>query len=285
MTEQKTLVFVGAHPDDESFGVGGTLAQYAAAGVKAYYICTTNGEAGEIKPESHKGYATMADLRAAELQQAADILGLEEVIQLGYRDSGMPGWEDNNHPNALMMAPVEEVAHRMVEIFRRLKPEVIATFDPIGGYRHPDHIATHNATVKAFYATNDPKQYPDCGPVFQPQKLYYHVFPHRLIKLAVKIMPLFGRDPHHFGRNGDVDLARLIETEFPVHAVIREKKEAEHKRHLAAACHIGQTGGEPPRRGILGIVNKITGTKDSYMRAYPPVKGRLKEKDLFAGVV
>ena len=64
--------------------------------------------------------------------------------------SGMPGSEDNKHPQALVMAPLEEVTVRLVKIFRELRPGVVATFDPLGGYRHPDHIAVHNATVKAF---------------------------------------------------------------------------------------------------------------------------------------
>ena len=285
MNTDRTLVFIGAHPDDESFGVGGTLAQYAAVGVNVYYICTTRGEAGDIRPELLQGYATLAELRTAELQCAADILGLNEVVHLNYRDSGMPGWRDNNHANALMAAPLEEVAGRIVEALRKLKPQVVVTFDPIGGYRHPDHIATHNAAVEAFYSAGDPSRYPKAGPAFRPQKLYYHVFPHRWIKLAIKLMPLFGRDPHHFGKNRDVDLAALVETEFPVHTVIRIGKEAERRRNRAAACHASQTGGEPPRRGILGVLNRVMGTKDSYMRAEPPVKGRLHEKDLFEGVV
>jgi len=285
MHQGRTLIFIGAHPDDESFGLGGTLAQYAAAGVNAYYFCMTRGEAGDIAPALLGEYATMADLRVAELQCAADVLGLKEVIHIGYRDSGMPGWKDNTHPDALIAAPVEEVAGRLVEVIRRLRPEVVVTFDPIGGYYHPDHIATHKAAVKAFYAAGDPAQYPEAGPAFRPQKLYYHVLPHRFVKLAVKLMPLFGRDPRRFGRNRDVDLARIVETEFPVHAVIRIGKEAERKRDRAAACHASQLGGEPPRRGILGIVNRLMGAKDSYMRAEPPVTGRLREKDLFEGVV
>jgi LmbE family N-acetylglucosaminyl deacetylase len=284
MDKQKVFVFIGAHPDDESFGVGGTLAQYAAAGVNTYYICMTGGEAGDVDAEILRGYETMADLRMAELQCAADALGLKEVIHIGYRDSGMPGWEENNHPDALMNAPLAEAAGRIVKELRRLKPDVVATFDPIGGYRHPDHIATHNAAVRAFYAAGDPTQCPEAGPPFQPKKLYYHVLPHRFVKWAVKLMPLFGRDPHHFGKNRDVDLVELMKTEFPVHAVIRIGKEAERKRNLAAACHASQLGGEPPRRGILGIVNKIMGAKDSYMRAEPPVTGRVKEKDLFEGI-
>ncbi len=281
----RTLVFVGAHPDDESFGVGGTLAQYAAAGVKVYYICGTRGEVGEVAPEMLQGYASIADLRTHELKCAAEILGLADVIYLGYRDSGMAGTKDNKHPNALAAAPLEQVAGRLVEIFRRLKPEVVVTFDPIGGYRHPDHVAMHNATVLAFRAAGDPSRFPEAGPAFQPQKLYFHVFPHTLMKVMVTVMTFFGRDMHHFGKNRDIDLASFVEEDFPVHAVVRLKKSSVLTRERAAACHASQLSEDSPRRGLLGMIMGLFGPRDSFMRAEPPVKGRRREHDLFKGVV
>lgn len=284
MNAPKTLILTGAHPDDETLGIGGTLAQYAAAGYRVYYICGTRGEAGEVAPEFIQGYASIADLRTQELGCAAEVLGLADVIYLGYRDSGMAGTEDNNHPNALMAAPVEEVAGRIVEIFRKLKPEVIITSDPVGGYGHPDHIAIHNATVLAFKTSGDPQKYPDAGPPFQPQKLYFHVFPHRFLKFMVKVMQFFGRDVHHMGRNKDIDLAAFVENEFPVHCVIRLKKRSVETRNRAMACHASQLGGGGSRRGLFGLINRIFGQRDCYTRVKPPVKGRLHERDLFEGV-
>jgi len=285
MATQKTLVMVGAHPDDESFGVGGTLAQYAAVGVKVYYICGTRGEVGEVTPEMMQGFSSIGELRTHELKCAAEALGLSDVIYLGYRDSGMAGTADNKHPQALAAAPLEEVTGRIVAILRKWKPEVVITFDPVGGYHHPDHVAIHQATVKAFYAASDAMQYPEAGPVYQPQKLYFHVFPHRWLKVMLRIWKLLGRDVHHFGRNKDIDFAAMIEDEFPVNAIVRLEKQSLLTRNKAAACHASQLGGGGPRRGgIMGLMNKLLGQKDSYMRAYPPVKGRHKEHDLFAGV-
>ena len=145
MSKQRTLIFFGAHPDDETFGMGATLALYALRGVKVYCVCSTRGEAGTVDPELMKGYATIGDLRWNELKCAAQVLGLADIIYLGYRDSGMRGSEQNKHPDALAMAPIEEVAGRMVKIIRELKPDVVLTHDAGGGYGHPDHIATHNA--------------------------------------------------------------------------------------------------------------------------------------------
>jgi LmbE family N-acetylglucosaminyl deacetylase len=286
MKTPKTLILTGAHPDDESFGVGGTLAQYAAAGYKVYYVCGTRGEVGEVTPEHMQGYTSIADLRSHELECAAKVLGLSDVIYLGYRDSGMAGTPENKHPNALAATPTEQVAGRIVKIFRELKPEVVLTSDPIGGYGHPDHIAIHQATVMAFNASGDPQKYPEAGPAFQPQKLYYHVFPHRFFKFTVKMMQFFGRDTHHMGRNKDIDFASFVENEFPVHCVVRLKKQSVQTRNRAAACHASQLSpGSRRGMGLLGLINRIFGPRDCYMRVEPPVKGRLHESDLFKGVV
>ncbi len=285
MNTPKTLLLTGAHPDDETLGMGGTLAQYAAAGYKVYYVCGTRGEVGEVAPEFMQGYTSIADLRTHELECAAKVLGLTEVIYLGYRDSGMAGSEENKHPNALAAAPTEEVAGRIVEIIRRIKPEVIITSDPLGGYGHPDHIAIHKATVMAFNAAGDPQKYPNTGPSFQPQKLYFHVFPHRFLKFMVKVWSLLGRDVHHMGRNRDIDFASFVENEFPVHCVIKLKKKSVQTQRRAVACHASQTSGGSPRRGLLfRLVNLFSGPRDCYMRMFPPVKGRIHERDLFNGV-
>ncbi|MFC2020301.1 PIG-L deacetylase family protein [Chloroflexota bacterium] len=286
MNKIKTLVFFGAHPDDESFGLGSTLAQYAASGVKVYYVCSTGGEAGTVDPKHLRGDITIKQLRSTELECAAQALGLAGVGDLGYRDSNMRGSEDNKHPDALVMAPIEEVAGRIVKIIREIKPDVVITHDASGGYGHPDHIATHQATVKAFYASGDPAQYPEAGPIFQPGKLYFAVGPRRILKMIVKLMPLLGQDPRHFGRNKDVDLTKVWGVEYPVHAVIRLKKQSVETRNKAVACHSSQTsdGPRPVLFRILQIIERLRGPRDHFMKAYPPPTLRHREKDLFEGI-
>lgn len=279
-----TLLFVGAHPDDETFGVGGTLAKYALAGVSVYYACATRGEAGSVDAALMKGYENIGDLRWAELGCASGILSLAGIYYLGYRDSGMPGAADNHHPGALAAAPVEEVAERIVKIIRDIKPQVVVTFDPIGGYRHPDHIAVHKATVMAFQAAGDPAVYPRAGAPYRPDKLYFQVMSRKLLKLAVKALPLFGQDPRRFGRNKDIDLAALIKVEFPVHAKVQLTKQAVVLQEKARACHISQVGVGRRRLSVLGLVARLAGHKDSFMRAYPPPVNRLLEHDLFDAV-
>jgi LmbE family N-acetylglucosaminyl deacetylase len=205
------------------------------------------------------------------------------VTMLGYRDSGMPGAEANRHPQALVAQPPEAVAARVTAEIRRLRPHVVVTFDPIGGYRHPDHIAIQQATVAAFHAAGDPAQFAGDLSAYAPQKLYFHTFPRGLLKLAVRLMPLFGRDPQRFGSNGDINLAALAEVDFPIHAEI-DFLPVTKARDEAAACHLSQGGGAGGMRGVIGWLMQLFGGRDTFMRAYPTPSPGLRERDLFAGV-
>ena len=285
MEKQRTLIFFGAHPDDETFGLGGVLAQYADAGEKVYYVCATRGEAGTVDNEYLQKHATVADVRMFEMDCAARALGLTEVIFLNYRDSGMTGSPDNHHPGALVMAPLAEVVGRLVAIIRRLKPDVMITHDAGGGYGHPDHIALHNAVVSAFNAAGNPQQYPEAGPAFMPSKLYFSIRPRGAMKFMVKLMPLIGQDPRHFGRNKDIDLTRMMGQDYPVQAVIRLNRRAVEKRNEASACHSSQGGGRPGPALLrfIRFIENIQGPRHFFMRAYPPPDGR-REKDLLEGL-
>ncbi|MEP7356049.1 MAG: PIG-L family deacetylase [Anaerolineales bacterium] len=285
MPEQRCLIFVGAHPDDESFGPGGTLARYATSGANVYYACATRGEVGEASAEHLAGHASTGDMRWSEMVCAAKALGLKDVIHLGYRDSGMPGSPDNKAARALAAAPVDEVTARVVKLLRELRPQVVMTFDPIGGYRHPDHIAIHQATVKAFRAAGDAAQFPEAGAAYQPQKLYYAVFPQFLLKVGARVLPLFGQNPRKFGTNHDIDLVSLTEVEFPVHTVIKLDAQAREAKRTASACHRSQLAGGTSGSGLFGMVIRLTERSDTFMRAVPePKAGEARERDLFAGV-
>jgi LmbE family N-acetylglucosaminyl deacetylase len=277
------LLAVLAHPDDESFGMGGTLALYAWCGAEVHLICATGGEEGEMAPQYLEGYASAAERRAAELACAAQALGLASVTMLGYRDSGMAGSHANHHPQALFAQPQQAVAARVTAEIRRLRPHVVLTFDPIGGYRHPDHIAIQRATAEAFYAAGDPTRFPGALPTYVPQKLYYHTFSRRFLRLAVRLMPLFGRDPRRFGTNGDIDLTALAEVEFPIHAEI-DIWPAARARDAAGACHASQGGGAGMLRGPLGLLFRILGGSETFMRAFPAPAPGPRERDLFANV-
>jgi N-acetyl-1-D-myo-inositol-2-amino-2-deoxy-alpha-D-glucopyranoside deacetylase len=185
--DKKVLLAVLAHPDDETFGTGGTLAYYARQGVEVHLVCATRGEVGDVDPQYMQGFSSVADVRVSELRCAAGILGLTGVHFLDYRDSGMPGSPDNTHPQALAAAPIDEVAAKIIHYFRLLRPQVVITFDLIGGYRHPDHIAIQQATTRAFEKVQaDPTVFPDGLPAFVPQKLYFQTMPRKFFRIAVR---------------------------------------------------------------------------------------------------
>jgi LmbE family N-acetylglucosaminyl deacetylase len=276
----RRLLAVFAHPDDESFGAGGTLALYARRGAEVHLVCATRGEVGEAPP-GLKGFPTVGEMRESELRCAARILGLAGVHFLGYRDSGMPGSPDNAHPQALAAAPTREVARRVVRHVRQLRPQVMITFDPIGGYNHPDHIAAHRAAAEAFRLASDPAEFPGEGDPYSPQKLYFHTFPHGFLRWAALLLPLLGRDPRHFGRNGDIDIAALAGVDFPIHARIDIRPVIAVKQQ-ASACHSSQGGGR--MMGIAQGLSRLIGGAETYMRAYPLPPPAKVERDLFAGV-
>lgn len=281
-SHNKTLLCVLAHPDDETFGMGGTLALYARQDVDVHLICATRGELGDIDPEYKERIRSAACLRTQELRCAAEILGINQLHFLNYRDSGMPGAEANQHPKALAAQPVEQVAEEVAHLIRVIKPEVVITFDPIGGYRHPDHIAIHEATVKAFSLAGETDfSDPEGLPPFQPGKLYYHTISKAFLRAVVWVLRLIGQDSHRFGRNKDIDLVSIAEVEFPTHVKI-DYRPVREVRKAATACHASQ-GGADMDKGFRGLITKLFGGHhDTFMQAYPePREGQKVRRDLF----
>jgi LmbE family N-acetylglucosaminyl deacetylase len=275
---QYRLLVAFAHPDDETFGIGGTIATYVRRGATVHYVCATKGEVGEA-PAGYRGYNSIAEMREAELQCAAQTLGLAGVHFLGYRDSGMAGSAENAHPQALCKAPTTEVAYKIAAHIRRIQPQVVVTFDPIGGYRHPDHIAMHNATVAAFRLAGDANETIEGLPPHSSQKLYYATFSRRWLRLGVTLLRLFGRDPRRFGKNNDVDLVSLADVDFPTHATIAIHTVSGIKLK-AFACHESQSGMPRSLRGLARWFMR----SETFMRAVPSEPPATMEHDLFEGV-
>ena len=184
---------VHAHPDDEASKGAPTLAKYHADGVRTILVCCTGGEEGDLQnptlrepgqpfhgltPEQER--ELVVSMRPAELERSAEIIGFDEVIMLGYRDSGMADSEPNQHPDCFHQADLDEAAGRLVAEIRRTKPQVIITYnDDQAGYPHPDHLRVHEISVLAFDRAGDPSWYPDAGEPYQPLKLYYSTWSRR----------------------------------------------------------------------------------------------------------
>lgn len=282
---EKRILSVLAHPDDESFGMGGTLAKYARGGARVHLICATRGEAGEVDPECLEGYESIADLREAELNCAVKTLGVETLHLLSYRDSGMTGSADNQRSDALINAPLDQVAREIADIIRAFKPQVVLTFDPIGGYRHPDHIFIHQAATLAFQLAGDPSYQSDL-PAFTPSRLYYHTIPRHFIRFNIRLLRLLGKDPTRYGKNQDIDLTQMAGEDFPIHVRISYPSLSAVKME-AARCHASQGGQGLTRRPMRWIAWLLGGRDvDQFMQAFPdPPSGRIKPAtDLFTGL-
>ncbi len=194
--DRLTLMAIFAHPDDESFGTGGTLARYGAdPKVRVVLVCATRGEAGEISDPKLATHERLGEVREYELLCACQNLGVEDVHFLGYRDSGMAGTEENLDPRSLAMADSNEVVGKIVAHIRRERPDVIVTFDEAGGYGHPDHVAIHYHVKAAFAAAADPAMYSEQIEAglkpYQAKKLYFTAIPRRFFRaVAEKVLEL-----------------------------------------------------------------------------------------------
>jgi mycothiol S-conjugate amidase len=176
--DQLRLLAVHAHPDDESSKGAATMAKYVAEGARVLVATCTGGERGSVlnpamdRPEV---WERLPQIRVEEMDRAREILGVEQEF-LGFVDSGLP--EGDPLPplpeGCFALVPLEEAAEPLVRAVREFRPHVITTYDPSGGYPHPDHIKCHDVSFEAFAAAGDPDRYPGTGEPWEPLKLYYN---------------------------------------------------------------------------------------------------------------
>jgi len=143
-----TLVCFHAHPDDESISTGGSMARAVAEGHRVVLVVATNGDHGESPDDLAEG-ETLVDRRRAETAQSATVLGVARLEFLDYADSGMTGWDQNQHPRSFLRAPVDEAAGALATILREEAADVLTTYDWHGNYGHPDHIKVHTVGHRA----------------------------------------------------------------------------------------------------------------------------------------
>jgi N-acetyl-1-D-myo-inositol-2-amino-2-deoxy-alpha-D-glucopyranoside deacetylase len=210
----RRLLLVHAHPDDETIGTGAVMAKYAAEGALVTLVTCTLGEEGEVLvPElahlaSDKEDA-LGQHRIEELATACEALGVKDHRFLGgpgrWRDSGMMGTPQNDHPGCFWQADLEEATRALVEVVREVRPLVVVTYDDNGGYGHPDHIQAHRVTVAAVDAAADPSYAPDLGEPWQVAKLYWTAFPKSVLQAGIDHLKARG-DTNFFGVDSADDL-------------------------------------------------------------------------------
>ncbi len=283
MPEQLCLLTVHAHPDDEASKGAGSVARYHSEGVHTVLVTCTGGEEGDILNPALDTPEVRADLpaiRRAELDRAAEIIGYDEVVLLGYRDSGMLGSDANSNPECFAAAPLDEAVGRLVAIVRRARPQVIVTYDEDhAGYPHPDHVRVHEISVAAFEAAGDPDRYPDAGEPFQPSKLYYSMWSRRrILETHQKFLELGLESPFDdrwFERPSNEE---RITTSVDLNGFADVRAEA-------LRAHATQV--DPESKFWFGLPPEVARTihpYDDYALARSLVDSELPEDDLFAGV-
>jgi len=153
-----TLVCFHAHPDDEAITTGGTIARAADEGHRVVIVMATNGDHGEVPDDLSPG-ETLVDRRRTEMEASARVLGAHRLVWLGYTDSGMTGWDQNDHPGSFLQAPVDEAAERLAAVLRDERADVLTIYDWHGNYGHPDHIQVHHVGRRAAELAGTPSVY------------------------------------------------------------------------------------------------------------------------------
>jgi mycothiol conjugate amidase Mca len=277
------LLAVHAHADDETITMGGTLAHYAAGGVRTANVCCTDGRLATIvDPEmvEEEVRPRLGEVRHAELKAACDILGVGELHWLGYHDSGMEGSETNADPQSFWMTPLDSIVERLVGIIREFRPDVVVTYDAFGAYGHPDHVQAHRATLLAVEAAQHPKVYPEVGKPWRVSKLYYTAFARssvlKIIELARKagVESPFGenRDGQEFGTPDELITARIDCGDF-----------MEVKRR-ALVAHRSQISADFPLMKMPVAMVREHFPHEHYSLALSRVPVNPPEDDLFAGI-
>jgi mycothiol S-conjugate amidase len=281
--DQLCVLSVHAHPDDEASKGAPTIARCRAEGIRTVLVTCTGGEEGEIlnpamdTPEVRE---RLVQVRHDELALAARIIGYEEVVLLGYRDSGMPDSEANARPEAFANAPLDEAAGRLVEVIRREKPQVVVTYgDDQSWYPHPDHLMVHDISVAAFERAGDPTWRPELGPAWEPSKLYYSTWSHqRMLATHQKMGELGVESPYDDDWLDRPSQDHRITTQVPIGPWFDVGLEA----LLAHATQVDP--GSPFWFGLPRDVARTVHPFDDYILATSRVPTSTPEDDLFAGL-
>lgn len=301
----RRLLLVHAHPDDETINSGATMARYAAAGAQVTLVTCTRGEQGEVIPPelAHlEGDAdALAERRVAELANAMEALGIGDHRFLGdgaldvdqrpdpvrYRDSGMAYDSGGNAVapphmavDAFARADLDGVAAHLVRVLREVRPQVVATYEPGGGYGHPDHVQAHRVTMRAVVLAADPG-YGE-GEPWQVAKVYWSVLPEGVVRAALRDLADAGattRDP-------DGPLPSMVVPDDEVTTVVDASEQLGAKA-AALRAHATQVvvgdGTFAVSNGIAQPLRAVECYRLAVGEPRPPADGG-PETDLFAGL-
>ena len=268
------LLCVFAHPDDEAFGTGGMLATCVERGAEVHILCATPGDAGEIADPTLATPETLGEVRRRELAEACEILGARPPEVLDYRDGH------------LAEADPREVEREIVRRIRRLRPDVVLTFDANGGYGHPDHIAIHHRTLAGLEAAADPARLPELGLApHRRARLYVTAYARSLLARMQADMRRYNT-ALDFGDVQTIDDAEVGTEDARITTVV-DVRGVFDRRWAAHRAHRTQVGPENPFYMVPEAVLREWMAFDTFIRAWPPPSdGRpVAESDVLEGLL
>lgn len=306
-----TLMTVHAHPDDETIGTGGVMAKAVRDGRRVVLVTCTRGEMGEIvvpemdTPENHR---RLGELRAAELEAALGELGVTEWENLGYRDSDMMGRVGNLDARAFWQADLDDAARRLTWLVRTHRPHVMTTYNDFGGYGHPDHIRTHDVSIRAFDRAGDAGWYPEqlaaehggTGPAesngglapWAPLKLYEQAIPASVRTAMTERLEALG-EPSFWSEPADATpeqleefRARMARMLVPDEAITTwvDVSEVLDWKWAAIGRHVTQMSPENPFLRFGPDAWREFWTKEAFILREARIPTNPPESDLFAGL-
>jgi LmbE family N-acetylglucosaminyl deacetylase len=240
VTGKRVLAIYG-HPDDEGQATG-TLAAFVAAGNAVTVLCATRGEVGEISDPALSTPETLWYTRELELRAAMAQIGVGDVRFLGFRDSGMAGTPENEDPRSLHQQSATVGVAAVLAVMRDVRPHFVFTWQPDGGYGHPDHIAIHTHTVAAFEACGDASAHPETGAAWAPERLYWGARTMRQFATVRFEMERRGLLAEPMNEDIRARMLAALEAPEPQASVVVDTREFVVARRRAAGMHRSQFG-------------------------------------------
>ncbi|MFD9357634.1 N-acetyl-1-D-myo-inositol-2-amino-2-deoxy-alpha-D-glucopyranoside deacetylase [Streptomyces sp. NPDC060031] len=290
----RRLLLVHAHPDDESINNGVTMAKYAAEGAHVALVTCTLGEEGEVIPPGLAHLAagrddTLGAHRVGELAAAMAELGVTDHRFLGgpgrFRDSGMMGTEQNRRPGAFWSAEVDEAAAYLVEVIRELRPQVLVTYDPDGGYGHPDHIQAHRVAMRAAELAAEPTYRRDLGAPHEIAKIYWNRVPRSVVEEGFERLRGAGAQVPFPGLAKPDDVPGVVADER-ITAEIAADEAVVAAKAAAMRAHATQIAVDGPFFALSNDLAQPLFAREYYelVAGEPGAPAGERERDLFAGV-
>ncbi|MFK0262265.1 N-acetyl-1-D-myo-inositol-2-amino-2-deoxy-alpha-D-glucopyranoside deacetylase [Streptomyces angustmyceticus] len=287
----RRLLLVHAHPDDESINNGVTMARYAAEGARVTLVTCTRGEEGEVIPPELAHLApdrddTLGEYRVGELAAAMAALGVTDHRFLGgpgrYRDSGMMGAPQNERPDAFWQAPLDEAAGHLVAVIREVRPQVLVTYDPDGGYGHPDHIQAHRVAMRGAELAARADFRPELGGAHAIAKIYWNCNPRSVVEEGFARLRAAG---HRFPGIATADDVPGVVPDSEVTASLTGERAHTAAKTAAMRAHYTQIAVDGPFFALSNDLGQPLFGTEHYRLVHgaPGAADGAREDDLFAG--